>query len=263
MANQELVLISALGQAEDKKYYIKDTKDEIYIIDQDMDIVVLDGINAKFLDRTKNCNIHIIGLKDSSITYYVLNSQSSNRCFDIHGELNVVEISISATEESLLIHLLNENAQANVENLSILTEVSSIYTQRIDHKVGSTYSNIKNVGVAMNGSNLVFDTTGKIDKGMAKSKCAQLSRGVVMDNISSITAKPILLIDEYDCFANHGASIGKMSDEDLFYLMSRGLTKKQAFLLILEGIVRPFIDSIPNEELKESMEKEIMARIGE
>ena len=219
MANQELVLISALGQAEDKKYYIKDTKDEIYIIDQDMDIVVLDGINAKFLDRTKNANIHIMGLKDSSITYYVLNSQSSNR--------------------------------------------SSIYTQRIDHKVGSTYSNIKNVGVAMNGSNLVFDTTGKIDKGMAKSKCAQLSRGVVMDNISSITAKPILLIDEYDCFANHGASIGKMSDEDLFYLMSRGLTKKQAFLLILEGIVRPFIDSIPNEELKESMEKEIMARIGE
>ena len=65
MANQELVLISALGQAEDKKYYIKDTKDEIYIIDQDMDIVVLDGINAKFLDRTKNANIHIMGLKDS------------------------------------------------------------------------------------------------------------------------------------------------------------------------------------------------------
>ena len=109
MANQELVLISALGQAEDKKYYIKDTKDEIYIIDQDMDIVVLDGINAKFLDKTKNCTIHMEGLKDSSITYYVLNSQSSKRCFDIHGELNVVEISISATEESLIIHLLKSS----------------------------------------------------------------------------------------------------------------------------------------------------------
>ena len=98
---------------------------------------------------------------------------------------------------------------------------------------------------------------------MSNIHSAVFKWGVVMDNISSITAKPILLIDEYDCFANHGASIGKMSDEDLFYLMSRGLTKKQAFLLILEGIVRPFIDSIPNEELKESMEKEIMARIGE
>ena len=115
----------------------------------------------------------------------------------------------------------------------------------------------------MNGANLVFDTTGKIDKGMAKSKCSQLSRGVVMDNISSITAKPILLIDEYDCFANHGASIGKMSDEDLFYLMSRGLTKKQAFLLILEGIVRPFIDAIPVESMKDATQKEIMDRIGE
>jgi Fe-S cluster assembly protein SufD len=123
--------------------------------------------------------------------------------------------------------------------------------------MGQTFSNIKYVGVAMNGSTLVFDTTGKIEKGMAKAKCSQLSRGVVMDNESQITAKPILLIDEYDCFANHGASIGKMSDEDLFYLMSRGLTKKEAFLLIIEGIVRPFINAILKEELRVQMKKKI------
>ncbi len=92
---------------------------------------------------------------------------------------------------------------------------------------------------------------------MAKSKCSQLSRGIVMDNTSTVTAKPILLIDEYDCFANHGASIGKMSDEDLFYLMSRGLTKDEAFLLILQGMVRPFVDNIPNEVIKNEIEESI------
>ena len=81
-----------------------------------------------------------------------------------------------------------------------------------------------------------------------------------MDNDSVIVAKPILLIDEYDCFANHGASIGKMSDEDLFYLMSRGLTKNEAFLLILEGIINPYIESIPREDLRNSLHEEISNR---
>ena len=98
---------------------------------------------------------------------------------------------------------------------------------------------------------------------MSKSKCAQLSRGIVMDDKSMIQAKPILLIDEFDCFANHGASIGKMSDEDLFYLMSRGLTKNQAFLLILGGIIRPFIESIPNEEIRNELEEQIRIRTEE
>ena len=92
---------------------------------------------------------------------------------------------------------------------------------------------------------------------MSKSKCAQLSRGIVMDNDSKVDAKPVLLIDEFDCFANHGASIGKVSDEDLFYLMSRGLSKNEAFILILDGIIRPFIDSIVIEEYKNQISEKV------
>lgn len=258
-----LVSVTALGQAEDGKYYVKKTEDKIYEITSDATVVVLSGVNAKFIDKVSSGKVTIYGQKDSVISYSVLDSQSTERYFDIKGELNILEISISSTNETLVVDLTEENATCDVKNLSILTNVSSNYTQRINHMKNSTYSNIKNVGVAMNFANLTFDTTGKILKGMSKSKCAQLSRGVVMDNDSVITAKPILLIDEFDCFANHGASIGKMSDEDLFYLMSRGLTKKQAFLLILEGIVRPFINAVPLEELQNNLDLEIKKRIGE
>ena len=78
-----------------------------------------------------------------------------------------------------------------------------------------------------------------------------------MDDNSTVTAKPILLIDEYDCFANHGATIGKMSDEDLFYLMSRGLSKKEAFMLILSGIINPFIEAITIEGIKDKISSKI------
>jgi len=78
-----------------------------------------------------------------------------------------------------------------------------------------------------------------------------------MDNSSTVESKPILLIDEYDCFANHGAAIGKVNDEDLFYLMSRGLNKTDAFLLILAGIINPFIDSLEYEEYRDELNNKI------
>lgn len=84
-----------------------------------------------------------------------------------------------------------------------------------------------------------------------------------MDDTSSVISKPILYIDEYDVVANHGASIGKMSDESLFYLMSRGLSKTEAFLLILEGIVSPFLRQISDETIKNQIEKEVRNIIKE
>ena len=84
-----------------------------------------------------------------------------------------------------------------------------------------------------------------------------------MDDEAKITSKPILLIDEFDVIANHGASIGKMSDDSLFYLMSRGLTKKDAFLLVLNGIINAFIEKIFNEELKNEIIKQLTLLIKE
>ena len=54
-----------------------------------------------------------------------------------------------------------------------------------------------------------------------------------------------------------------MSDDSLFYLMSRGLTKKDAFLLVLNGIINPFIEKIFNEELKNEIIKQLTLLIKE
>ena len=72
-----LVSVTALGQAEDGKYYVNKTTNTIYEVLDDVSIVVKEGVNAKFVDKSKNKNIHITGLKDSYISYYVLDSSSS------------------------------------------------------------------------------------------------------------------------------------------------------------------------------------------
>ncbi len=236
---------------------IKKSFDDFLVVDHSLDIIIEAGISAKVLDVTNSANIDIQVKQDAYLDYQIINSKNSNRKIECFGEVSITEICLEESKEALHIELLKEYANARVELLSLANHSPLEFMQKIVHKAKETTSNISNFGVALHEGNVLFDTTGKIEKGMSKSRCVQLSKGIVMDDVSSVTSKPILLIDEYDVIANHGASIGKMSDESLFYLMSRGLTKQEAFLLILEGIVHPFIEKIADEKLKLSVNQKI------
>ncbi len=63
--------------------------------------------------------------------------------------------------------------------------------------------------------------------------------------------------------AKHGASVGNIDENKLYYLMSRGLDERSAIKLIISGIFEPFIDEIPpdNSELKGEIEDAISIRI--
>ena len=258
MADLDLVSIKALGQANDGSYQI-DLNNVIYEIEDNTKLVIKENAYVRLLDRTQNKQIEVIVNEGATLEYYIINSNSNHK-FNVSGELRILEVSLDETKEDFEVVLTKENATCDIKNLSILDSKKSYYNQKIIHNEKETFSNITNIGIAINGASITFDTTGKIEKGKNKSKCQQLSRGIVMDNDSVIVAKPILLIDEFDCFANHGASIGKMSDEDLFYLMSRGLTKNEAFLLILQGIINPYLASIPREEIRNALQEEINNR---
>ncbi len=251
--------ISSLGQDELGFYLIKE--DGKYLIEDGIKAKVEENTNVTILDLNANSNIYIKSDVNSNILYLAINNEKSNKTFDVSGNINYHLISLNKTEENFRINLKKEEANADVKVLCLGKAFESKFVQYISHDAKSTLSNIYNVGIALDSANVSFDTTGKIEKGMAKSNCRQLSRGIIIDDNSKVTSKPILLIDEYDCFANHGAAIGKISDEDLFYLMSRGLTKNDAFFLILKGIVAPFLDKVnevfESEEIKEEINSDI------
>ncbi len=248
MAN--IINVSKLGSLD--IVIIENRFDEIYLIDKNTNVEIINS-NVTIIDVTKNGNVTVNVNKDSVLKYFILLSQNTDRIFDIFGNVNVISVSLDETHEMINVNLLSENAKFNLKRLVYSDNFKSGFVYYVDHKNKSTFSNIENVGIASNGAKIIFDVTGKIESGMAKSRCSQLSKGILMDDESVINAKPILLIDEYDCFANHGASIGKMSDEALFYIRSRGLTKEDAFFLIISGIVNPYIDSIPDEKFKEEI----------
>ena len=75
-------------------------------------------------------------------------------------------------------------------------------------------------------------------------------------------ANPILLIDEDDVTAGHAASVGQVNAEQIYYLMSRGISKAEAERLIINGFLAPVVSEIPIEAVREQLQRLLEGKLG-
>ena len=108
---------------------------------------------------------------------------------------------------------------------------------------------------------MILNNNAKIVQGASKSIVRQKAKGLTLSSTAKIKAMPNLYIDEYDVIANHAASIGSISKEDLFYLMSRGLDEKEASKLIVLGFVQPLLDRIDDVELRKEISEHFVSKL--
>ncbi len=166
---------------------------------------------------------------------------------------------------------MNETVDLNAKSASVELDQLNIGAEedffRIDqdvrHNAKSTKSTINNSLISNNGSKLKYSVSGRIFKGNSGSSCSQLNRGVILKPEGYILAEPKLFIDEYDVEANHGAAIGQIDDEQLFYLLSRGLDESEAKSLIISGYTNPFVQKITDEKLQAYVIGQITRKIKE
>jgi|GEM_PF-1081377 len=133
---------------------------------------------------------------------------------------------------------------------------------QINHYVGNTKSFMQNHGVVDGNGMGEFENIGFIERDASLADAQQESRIMTLDENSVAYVHPILLIDEFDVVAGHAGSVGRASEESLYYLQSRGLTRKAAQLLITEGFLRPVVEDITDEFTKTRIESVISAKLG-
>lgn len=136
--------------------------------------------------------------------------------------------------------LAGENAEIEIVGLVIGkgTEEKSLEAY-ITHAAPNTKSNV-NVRAVLKGKSMFsFRGNVKIEKGAKGSDAYLRSDALLFDEAKMGDDTPALEILEPDVKAGHAATIGKVDENMLFYLMSRGLSRKQAENLLVEGFVTP------------------------
>ena len=165
---------------------------------------------------------------------------------------SIAEVNSGITNSNTYISLLEDFASGTAKTVAISSKKQIMkIKQLIEHNAPDTEGYIENYGVSNNESRLVFEGIGKINKNMKRSIARQQNKGIVLGKTSRLEANPLLLIDEYDVQAYHGAAIGKIDDEQLYYLMSRGLTFNAAERLIITGFLSPVTKLLSTKELIE------------
>lgn len=107
-----------------------------------------------------------------------------------------------------------------------------------DHKVPNTFGRIVIKGVAANGARVSIDGMVKIEKEARKTDSFLEMRILLLDKKSSAVAEPKLEIENNEVKASHAASVGKIDEDQLFYLASRGVEGEEAKRLIVEGFLK-------------------------
>ncbi len=99
-------------------------------------------------------------------------------------------------------------------------------------------------------SSLIFNGIGHIIHGARGAEAQQESRVLMLSTKARGDANPILLIDDNDVVAGHAASVGRVDEQKMYYLMSRGVDKKTAERLVIRGFLGPVLSALPSKEVR-------------
>lgn len=218
---------------------------------------------------TKNILVN----RDSKVLRYVEKSSQNNIQFDLNEEVSLkgnanvlcayVELADYSSLSKMKYCLLEEGANARLRLASLSKDQEEKnYEITLEHLAPNTYGDMDNYGIVKSKASLVIDGVGRIYKGMYQSSTHQTNKIIVFDEGCNAQANPYLYIDEYDVKASHGASVGKIDEDHLYYLQSRGLSKQDAMHLVTYGYFLPVLEFISVDSLKERFSNVLKEKVG-
>ena len=115
------------------------------------------------------------------------------------------------------------------------------------HLAPDTTSKITSKSVSRANGRSTYRGLLKVAKGATNVKSTVRCDALLLDDTSKTDTYPYMEIDQEDATVTHEATVGKIGDEQIFYLMSRGFTEEEALSLIVNGFMEPFTKELPME----------------
>lgn len=245
----------------------------IFDFSQNKDLTIALNDNNAYLISLKNvnnnCNLHIDSGKNNVILIDTLvrdnvSSLSIDGNIQDNSHLFFYFADFSQGKEKI-----NVKFSLKQKNSSLVWRLSSLSSQFDDkefdvsvvHECPDSFAQIDNYGVCKDDAKLVFSGESIILNKSSGCQSQQNAKIMVFDKESNGVVKPVLKIDENDVEASHTAVVGRINEEHLFYLTSRGLNEREAKQLITFGYLKPILEGFEDEDIKDEINQLIEGRM--
>jgi len=269
--NQKLIVPKNIHYQDPIKITIQDDNNE------SLEIVVSENTSIKIIlelsskeTTPNNYKFNLVAKQNAQVKYLLVSELASKKALVEHyftaerdAKLELIGGFVSdVIDAKMHVDLTGEGAEVKMRVVAVSSDDNK---QTVDvliiHKAPNTIGDMTNIGIANKRGKILLNGVEKIEKGMKHANAFQTLKGIIMSDQAIVEVNPILLIDEFDVKAGHGATIGKIAEDALYYLRSRGLTQREAEKLIINGFLKPVIDEIDDEPLKERFAHLVNSRI--
>ncbi|MCL4399090.1 Fe-S cluster assembly protein SufB [Candidatus Parvarchaeota archaeon] len=232
----------------------------LIIADEGADVVYIEGCSAPIYSKESlhAAVVEIVAHKNSHVKYITIQNWSSDvynlvtkRAFAYENafvEWIDANIGSRITEKYPSVYMLEPGAKANVLSIAFANKGQHQDTgSKAVHLSRDTSSTITSKSICVNGGRTTYRGLVKVIKGAKDVKSAVRCDALILDDKSRTDTYPYMEVDEEESTITHEASVGKIGEEQLFYLTSRGIPEQEAINMIVLGFLGEFIKELPLE----------------
>jgi Fe-S cluster assembly protein SufD len=183
---------------------------------------------------------------------------------EANTNINHVTLTIDGkmVRNNLHFYMNGQNCNSLLYGLYITEKDSFVDNHtRVDHAKPNCFSDEKYKGVLKDSSTAVFNGKIMVHLDAQKTNAYQRNQNILLSNDATVNTKPQLEIFADDVKCTHGATIGQLDEEPLFYLRSRGIPEDAARKLLLVAFADDIAEKIKIPELVQLLEDEIERKL--
>ena len=166
-------------------------------------------------------------------------------------ESTQVSFGSQLSREDLTVELCEAEAEAIVDGVFIGRDRQVLdHHTNLVHRVGNTVSRQLYKGILSDESRGIFNGRVAISKNASGSNSAQMNKNLLLSKKVELDTKPQLEIDNDDVKAAHGAAIGRLDADHVFYLRSRGISEAQAIEMLARGFAFEAMERLSDARLR-------------
>ena len=250
----------------------------LIIADEGSFVHYVEGCTAPMYssDSLHSAVVEIVVKKDARVRYTTIQNWSTNvynlvtkrAAVQAGGTMEWVDGNLGSkvTMKYPAVWLLGEHAKG--ETLSVAFAGENQHQDagaKMVHAAPNTSSNIVSKSVARGGGRTSYRGLVQIQEGATGSKSTVKCDALLVDTISRSDTYPYVDVREDDASIGHEATVSKIGDDQLFYLMSRGMSEDEAMAMIVRGFIEPIARELPMEyalELNRLIELQMEGSVG-
>jgi Fe-S cluster assembly protein SufD len=228
------------------------------------------GSDANFI----NCAVDVEVARDATVKHYRVQQTGARAIWfdtltaklaeNAKYQVHMVNLGALSARSTVSVQLLGERAEVGVFGASVggKNQVHDTFAL-VEHVAPNARTDQSFRGIAGGRARVSFNGKVVVRKGAHGTDSSQSLRGLLAGTDAEIDVRPQLEIYTDDVRCNHGATAGKLDDNMLFYLLSRGLDRETALRLLKWAFLEDVVSKIEVPELRRQIEESLAGQMNE